>query len=190
MENERQITCPKCGAPTNSEICPYCGTKTGIDSASANMEYPVYDCKSCKLTFFSFWFVLIFSVAFGLGFIGCLIAVISGGPKFLLINVAAFGLISIASTVLLIRNVVRLSIVKSKGTIIKGTIYGYINSNYLINDEHAKTAKILINTTGGPRFILYDTKSVTPIYGINTEVAIKTYKNLFLIESFDNVTPI
>lgn len=190
MGNERQITCPRCGAPTNAEICPYCGTKTGIDSAKANMEYPVYECKSCKLTFFNFWFILIFAVSFGPASIGCLIAVLKGGPSFLLIHVILFGIVSIVSIILAIRNVARYTTVKSKGTVIKGTIYGYINSNYLINDEHAKIAKILIQTTGGPRFILYDTKSTVPLYGINTDVTLKTYKNLFLIESFDNITPI
>ena len=36
-----QEKCPSCGAPIVSEICAYCGAMTGLNTAKADMEYPV-----------------------------------------------------------------------------------------------------------------------------------------------------
>ena len=42
MKNQKR-NCPSCGAPIVSEICTYCGTATGLNTAEADMEhYPVY----------------------------------------------------------------------------------------------------------------------------------------------------
>ena len=61
----RQMNCPSCGAPVVSEICAYCGMVTGLDTAGADMEYPVLECKAAVVNFWNFWFPMIFAAAFG-----------------------------------------------------------------------------------------------------------------------------
>ena len=63
---KQQKNCPSCGAPIVSEICQYCGVATGLNTAEAQMEYPVLECKEATLGFWTIWFPMIFVVAFGL----------------------------------------------------------------------------------------------------------------------------
>ena len=35
----KRINCPNCGAAVTSETCPYCGSRTGIDTADAEFLY-------------------------------------------------------------------------------------------------------------------------------------------------------
>lgn len=57
-----QATCPNCGAPITTEICPYCNSATGIDTASANMDYPLLECKPATIDFWSVGFPTVFAV--------------------------------------------------------------------------------------------------------------------------------
>ncbi len=58
------INCQACGAPVTSEICPYCGNATGLNTATANMEYPVLECKEANLTFTNLGIFIIFALPF------------------------------------------------------------------------------------------------------------------------------
>ena len=62
----KAINCKNCGAPVTSEICPYCGSMTGLNTAKADMEYPVLECKEVNIGFWNVIFPGIFFVMFGL----------------------------------------------------------------------------------------------------------------------------
>ena len=76
------MKCINCGSEIKAEykICPYCGTATGLNTAEADMEYPVLDCKEATLSFWTVWFPMIFAIAFGVpGIIMLLIAIVGFG---------------------------------------------------------------------------------------------------------------
>ena len=92
-ENQNKY-CASCGAPVVSEICAYCGTKTGLDTTAADMEYPVLECKEAIANFWTVGFPLIFAAAFGIpGFILLLIAGTGFGNGSLLLNLNFFFLL-------------------------------------------------------------------------------------------------
>ena len=184
MEKEKKnakMICPGCGAPVTSEKCPYCGALTGLNTEDADMEYPEFPAHAASLDFFGFGFPLIFAGAFGVAGIGCLIGLILSHEWFLLIHVIVFGGIGIVSGFIAIRNLFRYLQVKAKGKEITGTVYGYIDADYTINDRPGQIAKILIDTPAGKRFIFYDTKSTSHKLGLNTIVSIRQYNDLFVL---------
>lgn len=61
----KQKNCTSCKAPIVSEICDYCVTATGLNTAKADMEYPVLECKEVIINFWTVWFPMIFAAVFG-----------------------------------------------------------------------------------------------------------------------------
>ncbi|MBR1848992.1 MAG: hypothetical protein IJ791_07115 [Lachnospiraceae bacterium] len=181
-KNNPRMICAGCGAPITSEKCPYCGRLTGLDTEEADLEYPELEAHSAKLDFWGVGFPAIFGGSFGVATIGCLLAIIFTHEWFVLIHVVVFGCISIVSLAILIRNATRYMQVKRLGKDITGTIYGYVDADYTINDRPGQLVKILIDTPYGKRFIFYDTKKTTHPFGINTTVSIKRYKDLFIVQ--------
>ncbi len=176
------IYCPSCGAPAVSEICPYCGTATGLNTAEADMEYPVLDCKEATLSFWTVWFPMIFAVAFGIpGIIMLLIAIVGFGEGILFLVGGPFLLIGIVATVLVVRTLLRYIKVKTKGKSIQATVYGYMDDELLINNMPAQIVKLLVQTPNGPRFILYQLGNTKKPYGINDNIDIMVYQNYFMI---------
>lgn len=174
--------CPSCGAPVVSEICAYCGTATGLNTAEADMEYPVLECKAATLNFWTVWFPAIFAGAFGLAGLSVLIIGILGigGITMLLIGLP-FLLIGIVAFILMLRTILRYAKVKKNGKMIQATVYGYMDDNILINNQPAQIVKLLVQTPNGPRFILYKLGNTLKPYGINDNVDIMVYQNYFLI---------
>ena len=178
----QQTTCPSCGAPVVSEICAYCGTPTGLDTAAADMEYPILECKEATLNFWTVWFPMIFAVSFGFGGLIPLAMAMAGlGEVFLLLIGIPFLLISAAASVLAIRTISRYLKVKKNGTVIQATVYGYMNDDVLINDQPAQIVKLLIQTSDGPRFILYQLGNTLKTYGINDSIDVMVYQHYFMI---------
>ena len=181
LSNKKKY-CSSCGAPIVSEICAYCGTATGLNTAEADMEYPVLECKAATLNFWTVWFPAIFAGAFGIiGLIMLIIALVESewfsifliGLPFLLIGVVAF--------ILMLRTILRYVKVKQNGKVIRATVYGYMDDSVLINNQPAQIVKLLVQTPNGPRFILYKLGSTIKIYGINDNVDVMVYRNYFLI---------
>lgn len=181
-QNNQNKTCPSCGAPIVSEICAYCGTATGLNTAKADMEYPVLECKSVTLNFWTIWFPMIFTGAFGVpGLIILLVYVMAFRNYILLLLGVPFLLVGIITAVIILRTVFRYIKVKSNGKIIQGTVYGYINDSFTINNQHAQIVKLLVQTSKGPRFILYPLGSTLKKYGINDKIDILVYGNNYMI---------
>lgn len=175
--------CQCCGAPITSEICLYCGMPTGIDTARANMEYPVIECKEAVLTFWNLWFPAIFAISFG--FPGAMVLVLmlmSGQGWTTVLFCIPFLLIGIVAAYLVIRVVVRYILVKLRGKKITATVYGYMDDNVFINGVPAQIVKLLIQTQEGPRFIMYQLGDTKQLYGINTQVHLIVYRNYFMID--------
>ena len=172
---EKNLHCPNCGAPVTSEICPYCHVSTGLNTWSADMEYPVIECKEANIGFWSVGFPFIFVVAFGFASIGTH-TLIKGVSVF-----DVFTIIAIVAFIIGIRPIINYFILKNNGKEIDGTVYGYINDNVMINGAPAQVVKILVNTNEGPRFIMYQLASITQPYKINSKIKLKVYKNVFMI---------
>lgn len=175
-------SCPSCGAPVVSEVCAYCGTATGLNTAEAVMEYPVLECKEATLNFWTVWFPAIFAASFGIGGLSMLIIaiIVIGDISMLLIGIP-FLLIGIVALVLMLRTISRYVKVKRHGKIIRATVYGYMDDNVLINNQPAQIVKLLVHTPNGPRFILYKLGNTLRPYGINDNIDIMVYQNYFMI---------
>lgn len=178
----QQEKCPSCGAPIVSEICSYCGSPTGLVTAEADMEYPVLECKEASLGFWNVWFPAIFAVAFSFAGIMTFMITLMSGEAF---GVAFIGLpfllIGIAATFFVVRAFFRNAKVKKNGKMITATVYGYMDDNVLINGQPAQVVKLLVQTPGGPRFILYKLGNTLRPYGINDTLDIMVHENCFMI---------
>lgn len=178
----QQTYCPSCGAPAVSEVCAYCGTATGLNTAEAKMEYPVLECKEAILSFWTVWFPMIFVAAFGIAGIGVIISsTIASGESSLLMMGVSFLLIGIVALFLVLRTITRYIKVKMNGKIIQATVYGYMDDELLINNQPAQIVKLLVQTSKGPRFILYQLGNTLRPYRINDNIDIMVYKNYFMI---------
>ena len=188
MSINEQITesviCSNCGAPVTSEICPYCGAMTGLDTASANMEYPVIECKEAHLNFWNLAFPAIFAVGFGFfGFIFPFAFSMAGDKmeSFVKIICIPFAITGIVAFIIVIRNLYYFLSVCLAGSETEGRVYGYVDDNMLLNGQAAQVCKILLHTPDGPRFIMYQLKETTHPYGINDRISLKVFKNRFTI---------
>ena len=186
--DKQKKTCPSCGAPVVAEICAYCGTATGLNTAEADMEYPVLECKEATVNFWTFWFPMIFAVAFGIpGVIVLTIAATGYGMRSMFLVGAPFILIGAVALYFALRTITRYMKVKKQGKVIQGTVYGYMNDNVLINNQPAQVVKLLVQTPSGPRFILYQLGNTLKPYGIHVKIDILVYQNYFLIDKHQEV---
>ena len=185
MQDNVNKKCPNCGAPLTTEICPYCHNATGLDTAKADMEYPVIECKEASINFWNFWFPMIFAVSFGFFcFIFPLIFILADPSSALMVILCCsiFGIIGVASFVIAIKQVIRSNIVKQKGKEIEATVYGYMDDNILLNGSPAQIVKLLVTTKDGKRFILYQLKDTSHPYKINSRIKLLVYKDIFMVK--------
>ena len=190
MGSEKRLNCPNCGAPITTEICPYCGAKTWIDTEHADMEYPVLDCKEANIGFWTVAFPAIFALSFGYAGIAMPIMLMSeksmfgqmadfGG--FSLLFFLPFTLIGIVATVFTIVPIYRFIFLKLFGKQITATVYGYMNDKVMLNDRPAQVVKLLVQSPVGPRFIMYQLGKIDHPYRINSTIDLLVYKNYFMI---------
>lgn len=185
----QQKYCSSCGAPVVSEICAYCGTATGLNTAEADMVYPVLECKEATLNFWTVCFPMIFAAAFGIpGAFMLIVAATGFGNGVMFLVGTPFFLIGIAAFVLMLRPILRYAKVQKNGKTMQATVYGYLNDQVLINDCPAQIVKLLVQTPNGPRFILYQLGNTLKPYGINEKIDIKVYQDCFMICKRKNVS--
>ena len=79
----------------------------------------------------------------------------------------------------LIRNIS----LKSHGEDIYATVYGYMNDNLFINGNPAQIVKLLVQSNDGPKFILYQLGDIKRPFKVNSQIKLKVYKDIFLIEN-------
>ena len=188
IDNENN-KCPNCGAPLTTEICPYCYNVTGLDTSSADMEYPVIECKEANVNFWNLWFPMIFAAVFGFfGFIFPIpfILFIKESILFIVLLCGVFAVIGVGAFIFGIKHVIRYNNVKRKGKEIEATVYGYMNDNILLNNMPAQIVKLLVNTNEGPRFILYQLGDIKRPYKINSKIKLLVYKDMFLVKEEKN----
>lgn len=180
--NESKV-CECCGAPVTSEICQYCGTPTGLDTARANMDYPVIECKEAVLNFWNLGFPAIFAFGFGFAGVAVFVMIFMSGEQSLVMAFMSipFLVVGIVSAYQVIRILSRYIKVKAFGKEITATVYGYMDDNMLINGVPAQVVKLLVQTAEGPRFIVYQLGDTKQIYGVNTKIQLIVYQNYFLI---------
>lgn len=183
------LNCRNCGAPVTSEICPYCGSKTGLTTETADMEYPVIECKEANIGFWTTVFPLAF--ALGFGFFGFAFPIMmsssaddpAGAPQpwFIYLFCLPFAAVGIGAAVITILPIIRWFRLRSRGKHITATVYGYVNDNVLINGRPAQVVKLLAETPVGRRFLMYQLGGTRKPYGINTELDLLVYKDYFMI---------
>lgn len=187
----KTINCKNCGAPVTSEICPFCGSMTGLDTQTADMEYPVLECKEANLGFWTLAFPAIFAIGFGYaGIVSPIMMFFAEDqfdmPKaftgFSFLFFLPFALVGLVATVFTILPIYRYLMLMIKGKEIYGTVYGYVDDEVLLNGRPAQVVKILVQSPEGPRFIMYQLGNTEHPYGINTKVSLRVYKDLFMIE--------
>ncbi|MBO6231699.1 MAG: hypothetical protein J6O50_14165 [Ruminiclostridium sp.] len=192
------MTCRNCGAPITSEICQYCGCSTGLDTYSADMQYPTLECKEATINFWTVAFPLVFALSFGIGgsvipfavFSDMAAGVDNNTPQeriMVLLFCIPFLAIGIAAAVIAIKPVIRYFIIKSKGKHIDAVVYGYADDHVIMNGRPAQVVKLLIDTPIGKRFIMYQLGNTDQPYGINTTIGLVVYKNYFMIEKNKDV---
>ena len=79
----------------------------------------------------------------------------------------------------LIRNIS----LKSHGEDIYATVYGYMIDNLFINGNPAQIVKLLVQSNDGPKFILYQLGDIKQPFKVNSQIKLKVYKDIFLIEN-------
>ncbi len=177
--------CPNCGAPLTTEICPYCQNTTGLDTASADMEYPVIECKEAQITFWNVWFPMIFAVSFGFfGFVFPIVFFITTPDAAIAVLLASslFAIIGVVAFIIGIKPVIRNHVIKRKGKEIEATVYGYMDDNLLLNGTPSQIVKLLVTTKEGPRFILYQLGDIKHPYKINSKIKLLVYKDIFMVK--------
>lgn len=173
--------CVNCGAPIKSEICPYCGAVTGLDSHKVDMEYPAIECKEAHIGFFNFVFPLIFALVFGgVGLTLPITFILEGFTEGMFVAIPFF-IVGVTAWCFVLTPLLRYLKVKFFGKEIEATVYGYMNDNVLINGSPAQIVKLLVQTNDGPKFILYQLGDIKQPYGIKTTLKLKVYKDIFLI---------
>lgn len=178
--------CPNCGAPITTEVCPYCNIMTGLDTKYADMEYPVIECKEATMGFVNFWLPMIVAVGFGFcGFVFPFVFLKGGSEVFgtVLLMCLPFALISVIAFVIGINPLIRNISLKSHGEDIYATVYGYMNDNLFINGNPAQIVKLLVQSNDGPKFILYQLGDIKRPFKVNSQIKLKVYKDIFLIEN-------
>ena len=191
----KTINCKNCGAPVTSEICPFCGSMTGLDTMTADMEYPVLECKEANIGFWTVAFPAVFAIGFG--YAGLVMPVMMFITEdqldipgtfagFSVLFFLPFALVGIVATVFTIIPIYRYLMLKIKGKEIYGTVYGYCDDKVMLNNRPAQVVKILVQSPEGPRFIMYQMGTTDHPYGINTKISLRVYKDMFMIEKKKN----
>lgn len=185
LQDRQDRHCPNCGAPVISEVCPYCGAFTGLNTVDADMMYDSMDVKEGHLNFFSLAFPAVFAGAFG--FFGFIFPIffLDNASKSDAVRVvlccSPFAATGLVSAIIVVRNVLRCAAIKLRGEVITGTVYGYMDDDIMYNEAPGQKIKILINTKTGPKFILYQLTSPDRPYPVNTQVDLKVYKNICIL---------
>ncbi|MBR0148460.1 MAG: hypothetical protein IJM23_04605 [Lachnospiraceae bacterium] len=190
-DSVKTINCKNCGAPVTSEICPFCGSMTGLDTLTADMEYPVLECKEANIGFWTVAFPAVFAIGFG--YAGLVMPVMMFITKdqldipgtfagFSVLFFLPFALVGIVATVFTVIPIYRYLMLKIKGKEIYGTVYGYCDDKVMLNNRPAQVVKILVQSPEGPRFIMYQMGTTDHPYGINTKIGLRVYKDMFMIE--------
>ena len=179
-ESSELKRCQFCGAPVVSEICPYCGNKTSLDTATASVEFPVLDCKEAHIGFWNVAFPAIFAVAFGTA--GPITLFSGSEDKMVYLIALPFFLIGLVAAILTIRSIYRNFVRKKNGKKITGTVYGYTDDNIYLNGKPAQIMKILVQSPQGPRFIMYQLMDTQKTYVVNSTIDLIVYNNYFMVD--------
>ena len=154
------------------------------------MEYPVIECKEANVGFWNVLFPMFFSIinafcCFIFGSVSSLAFTIGGNEN---LRVLYFILIpsaisAIVAFVIALKPIMRYFLVKINGQEIYATVYGYMNDNILLNGTPAQIVKLLVNTHDGKKFILYQLSDIKQPFKVNSQIKLKVYKDIFLIEN-------
>ncbi len=180
------MTCKNCRAPVSTELCPYCGNVTGLNSAQAYMDCPELECKEANVNFWTVLFPLVFALAFTFAG-GALIVVavrgeIGADSWILWLMSLPFLAVGISSWGSVVRPVINWVLITRRGKYIEGIVCGYLDDDVTLNDRPAQIVKILVDTPNGKRYIKYQLGTADRPYGINQTIGLWVYRDRFMID--------
>ncbi|MBP0987427.1 MAG: hypothetical protein J6S92_04030, partial [Oscillospiraceae bacterium] len=99
-----------------------------------------------------------------------------------------FLVIGVAAAVIAIRNTIIVCSNKSKGKVVKGTVYGYMDDTISYNNVNGQQVKLLIDTQDGKRFLLIPLATTEKPYPVNSTVNVRVYRNTaYILDDIPNL---
>ena len=185
MANNIVITCKNCGAPVTTEICPYCGSITGYKAANDENMYPSQKNKSASLTFVTIGAPLIFAGMLTV-FSICMGVALFGAKQnaFQMLGIGFFFVLMAGGALfcyyIILSNIIRYTLASLFGKRVKGIVYGFKDGIIAINGGAVQDVKVLIEDGENSKFIIYKSNRTIQKVGINDEVELKNFKNIYI----------
>lgn len=173
---EKITHCINCGASAKTEVCPYCNKKTGLKKNSVELEYQIIECREYdtvgegetrKLLIIG---TIIFTIYLIIAFY-TKIHTFEYNKGLILLDIIYIGFT--------IGYILYQNKFLKNAKIIDATVYGYEDAPYEKNNSKRKNVKLLINTSDGPKYIIYELKTNDTPYEIGEKIKLKAYKNIF-----------
>lgn len=174
---QQAYICPHCGARAVGEICEYCGSTTGIETAAATLIYPefkvvdyTYVNGAPMLFFAALWETITLTV--NVGFLAFpLVLEETDKPAFMnLFGLLFFGMfhfLGIMVGVMGLRSNIKRKAILRKGRVMEATCYGFTST----------AIKWLVEINGNPMFIFTPRSVQHREYQIGWKVDFKVLDN-------------
>ncbi len=185
MANNIVITCKNCGAPVTTEICPYCGSITGYKAANDKILHSAIKNKSASLTFTTIGMPLIFAGMLTV-FSICMGVALFGAKQnaFQMLGIGFFFVLMAGGALFAfyipIINIIRYTLASLFGKRVKGIVYGYKDGIIAVNGATVQDIIVLIEDGENSKFIIYKSNRTIQKVGINDEVELKNFKNIYI----------
>ena len=173
------LVCPNCGAPISVEVCPYCGTLVAVSSDDIGVDLPTVELTVPRFDIFYIGMPAIFGVSFTLVGLGFVIPFMIGSIEAILFSLPflIFPIIGIGALCVLIRNLHTYYVTKSKGAIVEGIVYGYVQDDLLINGVPAKKLKVLAKD----KYYILKISTTSKMYPVNSKITLRIWKEFAMI---------
>ncbi|MBR4732552.1 MAG: hypothetical protein IK081_07255 [Lachnospiraceae bacterium] len=175
--SKKRVKCQNCGAEAITEICPYCGSRTGIDTANTELDYPEFAGKDLTtvngrefILFGGFWVLIIVTLLSALMVMQSKTGE-SFGFFFNFIFPSIFFVLGMVFIVMGIRQLLERALVMKRGETVKGICYGYAQD----------TVKLLIPTEKGPQYLFVQKRKEYRQFVVNDTVKLKMLENKYVV---------
>lgn len=174
---QQAYICPHCGARAVGEICEYCGSTTGIETAAAALIYPEFKVVDCTyvngaplLFFTALWEAIVLTVNAGFVAFSLVLDEADQPASMTVFYILFFGMfhfIGITIGVMGLRSNLKRKAVLRKGYVLEATCYGFTST----------TIKWCVEINGNPMFIFTPRAAQHREYQIGWKVDFKVLDN-------------
>lgn len=178
------FNCSNCGAKVTGIKCPYCHSATGIKIEHRDFEFPLADFEQVNFTSYDFSYYVVLTFGISVVLIGILFLFITAFNLnySLYYCIPIFMVTSIVLFLIILTFFSKYFFVKIKGRKIKAIVLGYIKEG---DEDHYcnKLVKLKVYINDEYKLVLYRIGKVREPFLINSQVIIKEYKNMFIVEN-------